>query len=103
MEGDEYQWLTFNTRLANELGANFEMQYEASWQVMDLQTEGFEGRGDVDAVLSQAHLVLKERFEVPRLSAVPMEGRAVVCSYDAGEKIITLWTCLLYTSDAADE
>lgn len=51
-----------------------------------------EGRGDVDAVLSQAHLVLKERFEVPRLSAVPMEGRAVVCSYDADEKIITLWT-----------
>ena len=48
MEGAEYQWLTFNTRLANELGANFEMQYEASWQVMDLQTEGYEGRGDVD-------------------------------------------------------
>ena len=48
VEGDEYQWLTFNTRLANELGANFEMQYEASWQVMDLQTEGYEGRGDVD-------------------------------------------------------
>ncbi len=48
VDGDEYQWLTFNTRLANELGANFEMQYEASWQVMDLDTEGYEGRGDVD-------------------------------------------------------
>ncbi|WP_292016594.1 carbohydrate porin, partial [Marinobacter sp. HL-58] len=48
VDGDEYQWLTFNTRLANELGANFEMQYEASWQVMDLETEGYEGRGDVD-------------------------------------------------------
>ena len=24
------------------------MQYEASWQMMDLQTEGYEGRGDVD-------------------------------------------------------
>ncbi|KPP97298.1 carbohydrate porin, partial [Marinobacter sp. HL-58] len=48
VEGDEYQWLTFNTRLANELGANFEMQYEASWQMMDLETEGYEGRGDVD-------------------------------------------------------
>jgi len=48
VEGDEYQWLTFNTRLANELSANFEMQYEASWQVMDLQTEGYEGRGDVE-------------------------------------------------------
>ena len=48
VEGDEYQWLTFDTRLANELGANFEMQYEASWQVMDLQAEGYEGRGDVE-------------------------------------------------------
>ncbi|HSP01596.1 MAG TPA: carbohydrate porin, partial [Thioalkalivibrio sp.] len=48
LQGDEYQWLTFNTRLANELGANFEMQYEASWQVMDLKAEGYEGRNDVD-------------------------------------------------------
>ncbi len=48
LEGDEYQWLTFNTRLANELSANFEMQYEASWQVMDLKPEGYEGRSDVD-------------------------------------------------------
>jgi len=48
VEGDDYQWLTFNTRLANELGANFEMQYEASWQVMDLNPEGYEGREDVD-------------------------------------------------------
>ncbi|MFL1455136.1 carbohydrate porin [Marinobacter sp. GN3S48] len=48
VKGDEYQWLTFNTRLANELGANFEMQYEASWQVMDLNPEGYEGREDVD-------------------------------------------------------
>ncbi|WP_077531127.1 carbohydrate porin [Vreelandella utahensis] len=48
VEGDEYQWMTFNTRLANELGTNFEMQYEASWQVMDLKTRGYEGRSDVD-------------------------------------------------------
>ncbi|AZT85016.1 carbohydrate porin [Marinobacter sp. NP-4(2019)] len=48
VEGDEYQWFTFNTRLANELSANFEMQYEASWQVMDLNPEGYEGREDVD-------------------------------------------------------
>jgi len=48
VKGDEYQWLTFNARLANELGANFEMQYEASWQVMDLNPEGYEGREDVD-------------------------------------------------------
>lgn len=35
-QGDEYQWLTFNTRLANEITENFEMQYEASYQYIDL-------------------------------------------------------------------
>ncbi|MBQ1783563.1 MAG: carbohydrate porin [Gammaproteobacteria bacterium] len=34
--GDEYQWATFNLRLANELTKNFEMVYEASYQYMDL-------------------------------------------------------------------
>ncbi|UYG06967.1 carbohydrate porin [Halomonas sp. M4R1S46] len=35
-EGDEYAWATFNTRLANEITDNFEMQYEATYQWMDL-------------------------------------------------------------------
>ncbi|EPC02951.1 sucrose porin [Litchfieldella anticariensis FP35 = DSM 16096] len=35
-EDDEYRWFTFNTRLANEITQNFEMQYEASYQYMDL-------------------------------------------------------------------
>ncbi|WP_192035255.1 carbohydrate porin [Halomonas sp. YLGW01] len=35
-EGDEYQWAGLNVRLANELTENFEMQYEASYQYMDL-------------------------------------------------------------------
>lgn len=48
IKGDEYQWLTFNTRLANELTANFEMQYEATWQVMDLDPLGYNGRSKVD-------------------------------------------------------
>lgn len=48
IKGDEYQWLTFNTRLANEINSNFEMQYEASWQVMDLTPLGYSDRGAVD-------------------------------------------------------
>lgn len=48
VKGDDYQWLTLNTRLANELGVNFEMQYEASWQVMDLKPKGYKGRRNVD-------------------------------------------------------
>nr|WP_273205418.1 carbohydrate porin [Marinobacter subterrani] len=40
LKGDEYQWLTFNARLANEITSNFEMQYEASWQTMDITPLG---------------------------------------------------------------
>ncbi|KMQ76205.1 carbohydrate porin [Marinobacter subterrani] len=53
LEGDEYQWLTFNARLANEITANFEMQYEASWQTMDLKTMGYDGRNAVDGDYSR--------------------------------------------------
>lgn len=48
VKGDDYQWLTFNARLAQELGANFEMQYEASWQTMDIEPLGYDGRSAVD-------------------------------------------------------
>lgn len=53
IKGDEYQWLTFNARLAQELTANFEMQYEASWQTMDLKTLGYDGRNAVDGDYSR--------------------------------------------------
>lgn len=53
IKGDEYQWLTFNARLAQEFNANFEMQYEASWQTMDLTTQGYEGRNAVDGDYSR--------------------------------------------------
>ncbi len=53
LAGDEYQWLTFNTRLAHEIAANFEMQYEVSWQTMDITTMGYNGREDVDGDYSK--------------------------------------------------
>jgi sucrose porin len=48
VDGDEYQWLTFNARLAHEYTENFEMGYEATWQTMDLSPEGYNGRNKVD-------------------------------------------------------
>ncbi|MBD3895665.1 carbohydrate porin [Halomonas sp. ML-15] len=36
VQGDEFNWAGLNVRLANELTENFEMQYEASYQYMDL-------------------------------------------------------------------
>lgn len=53
IKGDEYQWLTFNARVANEITSNFEMQYEASWQTMDLTTLGYQGRNAVDGDYSR--------------------------------------------------
>ena len=46
--GDSYDWVTLNARLANELTDNFEMQYEASYQWMDLDPKGYQGNNAVD-------------------------------------------------------
>ncbi|MGB8714423.1 MAG: carbohydrate porin, partial [Onishia taeanensis] len=46
-KGDEYTWAGLNVRLANELTENFEMQYEASYQYMDLQPEDYKSRNAV--------------------------------------------------------
>jgi len=46
--GDDYRYLTLNVRLANELSRNFEMQYELSWQTMDLDARGYAGRHTAD-------------------------------------------------------
>ncbi|MGM0693236.1 MAG: carbohydrate porin [Pseudomonadota bacterium] len=48
VDGDQYDWATLNVRLANELTQNFEMQYEASYQWMDLAPQGLEGRTAVE-------------------------------------------------------
>ncbi|MFW3613715.1 carbohydrate porin [Billgrantia antri] len=48
VEGDQYDWATFNVRLANELTQNFEMQYEASYQWMDLDPRGRGGNSAVE-------------------------------------------------------
>ncbi|WP_404474266.1 carbohydrate porin [Vreelandella venusta] len=46
-EGDSYTWATLNVRLANEITQNFEMQYEGSYQYMDLDPNGFSDRNEV--------------------------------------------------------
>ncbi len=43
-DGDRYKWATLNLRVANEITQNFEMQYEGSYQYMDLDPNGFNGR-----------------------------------------------------------
>ncbi|SDN65223.1 sucrose porin [Halomonas shengliensis] len=48
VDGDQYDWATFNVRLANELTENFELQYEASYQWMDLDPRGHGGNRAVE-------------------------------------------------------
>jgi carbon-monoxide dehydrogenase large subunit len=46
-------------------------------------------RGDVDGVLAQAPIVLRERFTHGRVAAVPMEPRGVVADWDGD--VLTVW------------
>jgi carbon-monoxide dehydrogenase large subunit len=50
------------------------------------------GRGDVDAAFARADRIVRGSYDVPRLSAVPMECRGLVAQYDRGEHELTLWT-----------
>jgi len=52
-DGDNYNWATLNVRLANEITQNFEMQYEGSYQYMDLDPNGFDGRESVSGNFSK--------------------------------------------------
>ena len=47
--------------------------------------------GDVDAAFAQADRVVKQRYYSQRLAPVPMEGHAVLASYDGASRLLTLW------------
>ncbi len=50
------------------------------------------GGGDTDKAFQQADLVLEKTFNFPRQTAVPLEGRGVIASYDRGQDHLTVWT-----------
>jgi aerobic carbon-monoxide dehydrogenase large subunit len=50
-----------------------------------------EGRGDLQAAFAQADAVVRGRYEVPRLSPAPMEGRGLLAQYQPGSDLLTLW------------
>ena len=47
--------------------------------------------GDVDAAFAQADRVVKQHFEVPRITAAPMETRGVAACYQSQENLLTVW------------
>ncbi|TMD94939.1 MAG: xanthine dehydrogenase family protein [Chloroflexi bacterium] len=48
--------------------------------------------GDVDSALAAAHLVVERELRTNRHAGVPLEGRAGVASWDAGDGTLTLWS-----------
>ena len=41
VDGDDYKWLTFNTRLIQDINKNFSLQYEFSYQRDDIKSGGY--------------------------------------------------------------
>lgn len=41
MDGDDYRWVTLNGRVMQNITDNFALAYEASWQYMDLDPNGY--------------------------------------------------------------
>ena len=50
-----------------------------------------EGRGDVQAAFAQADAIIRGRYDVPRLSPAPMEGRGLLAQYQPEADLLTLW------------
>ena len=50
------------------------------------------GRGDLEDCFAQADRIVRGRFNIPRLSAAPMEGRALLVHYEADDDQLTLWS-----------
>ena len=50
------------------------------------------GRGDMTACFARADRTVRGTYNVPRLSAAPMEGRALLVKYDEQGDQLTLWS-----------
>ena len=50
------------------------------------------GSGDMEAACAAADRVVRQRFHLQRISATPMEGRAVLARYEPGDDLLTFWT-----------
>src|SRR6266568_1461736 len=55
-------------------------------------THSITGGGDIDDAFRRADRVIKHRLYHQRLTPMPIEPRAVVASYHAGEGTLTLWS-----------
>lgn len=66
------------TLLFPEVGTNVVARFEMAF-------------GDVEGAIREADIVVRERFDVQRHTAVPMETRGMVADWDSGHGLLTLW------------
>ncbi len=61
--------------------------------------------GDVDKVFATAEVTIRQRFTLPRLAPVPLEGRAVIASYirAPGPGSLAVWTSTQVPHDVKRE
>jgi carbon-monoxide dehydrogenase large subunit len=59
--------------------------------------------GDLETAFAQADLVVSERFTTSKAHAMPMETHAVVASWDAAERTLTLWASTQQSHILRDE
>jgi carbon-monoxide dehydrogenase large subunit len=67
-----------STPIHQDLGGNVVMRFHT-------------GRGDLAASFARADRIVRGSYDVPRLSAAPMEGRGLVARYQPQEGLLTLW------------
>jgi 2-furoyl-CoA dehydrogenase large subunit len=78
-----------------------QVDYEPREPVLDVETAVESGAcvhdrsfvyGEVDAALSRAELVVRERFRFPRWSCTPVECYGVICDWDEATGTLTAWS-----------
>jgi aerobic carbon-monoxide dehydrogenase large subunit len=74
-------------RAASEPGAPLLFEGETT-NVVATYTVAY---GDVDRALREADVVLRERLDVQRHTAVPMETRGALAEYDPGRRVLSMW------------
>ncbi|MCH2672724.1 MAG: xanthine dehydrogenase family protein molybdopterin-binding subunit [Dehalococcoidia bacterium] len=47
--------------------------------------------GDIDQAFTQAHHIVRQRYQIPRLAPSPLEPRGVVADYDPLTDLMTVW------------
>lgn len=66
LKDDSYNWITFNSRFIQEINQNFALQYETSYQYMDINPQGFNGNKSVNG--SYAKLTFAPTFKMQNVT-----------------------------------